>query len=133
MKAVQKYIADDGTEFDTAEAAREHDQQLSFTALVGLTADALEDAIAGRNPAVAEGIKRAYARLNAARMERGEVKRRAKASEMAAGAVHEPGTNGDAGTVEPAATAATVGMESVGAAVAQDERTARKGHKARAA
>lgn len=101
MKA--RYFADDGTEFDTAEAAREHDKSLADNALVGLKSEDIEDAVAGTNAIVAEGIKRAYARIQAARQERGEVKPRKKGEPAA--------TNGQLGSPPP-----TAGPESRGAA-----------------
>lgn len=78
-KAITRYAAEDGKEFDTLEEAKRHEQLLSFEALVGLDPEDIEEALAGKAPTIAEAFEKIGARLAKQRLAAGDRKRERKA------------------------------------------------------
>jgi hypothetical protein len=66
-----RYEADDGTMFDTVEAAREHEKQTEFSILEGLTDDELESAISDPLGELATVIEKFARRVAKARIAAG--------------------------------------------------------------
>ena len=87
MKIVQKFVADDGTEFDDEIDCAAHEEMMPFAALTAQ----VEDAVI-RSAAFADKIEEIGARVARVRRARGELKRTRKPTETPAPAAPEAPT-----------------------------------------
>jgi len=78
MKSITKFVADDGKEFDSADACRAHEEAASFEMLVGLTTDQLQRALSREDGVLADAIERLGRKIQAKRLEAGETRRTRK-------------------------------------------------------
>lgn len=78
MKTVKKYVADDGAEFDTAAAAKAHEQRGNVSLLVGMTADQVNAAMSLEDGRLSDAIETAAYAIQKARLARGITKRPSK-------------------------------------------------------
>ena len=92
VKIVQKYIADDGTEFDTSDEAKNHEADALPSKLVGLTLEQVRAAILREDTALADAIEKIGGAIAILRRESGEKRRAAKATPADGGA---PAAGGD--------------------------------------
>ena len=78
------FVAYDGKEFKTKEECAKYERHSTTGPLVGLRSDAIERAIAGELPKLADAIERVASLIIRARHQRGEFKKPTKAERAAA-------------------------------------------------
>lgn len=78
MKRNQVFVADDGTQFETAKECKEHEVQSSLKSLVGRTEEDILAAIGRLDIPLANALERAGKIIAGARRESGELRRTKK-------------------------------------------------------
>lgn len=76
MKQITKYAATDGTEHNTPDECREHEDAQAIDALADRKIPDFHDAISGKDRVLRDAIRRVFGLIQAARYEAGEVKPR---------------------------------------------------------
>lgn len=99
MKTVTRYLALDGTLFETENECRAHERANAYLALVGLTAEQITEALAGNDPELAEAIETIGLRCRDNRIAAGNLKRKPKADRSPA---HEHTNSNSAENPSPA-------------------------------
>lgn len=109
-----KYVTDDGSLFDTLEAAKAHEASSLESRLAGLTPDQVRAALAREDLDLAEAFEQAGNRIAKLRRDSGDLKRRGPRSngtgsdtpplkDAAHGALQAPGDASDADDIDEAA------------------------------
>ena len=80
MKTVTTYIADDGTNFETPEACKAHEEKAIWRQLVGRTDEEIQAGISREDVELADAIEALGRKIAVTRLESGERRRRAKGS-----------------------------------------------------
>ncbi len=93
MKTATKYIADDGTEFETAEACKAYEVATDEKMVGDADFDAIGAALAGKNADLSDALENLGNRCAKARRERGETRRKPA---VAAVPADGPKTQGEA-------------------------------------
>lgn len=75
MKAVTRYVADDGKEFGTQDECRVYEETVSFNLLVGMTPEDLHNALSRNDLNLADAIERLGRKIQNKRLDAGGSKR----------------------------------------------------------
>ncbi len=81
VATVKKYVAHDGTEFDTRAEAVAHDDLHEFDALIGLNEGDIALVLSGDNRTLGDVFERIAARISRKRRKSGDLKRNMKPRE----------------------------------------------------